>query len=141
MVDQVRVVAGALEAFTGRQVQRLGLNVTANLIEDTPRVTGWARANWVPIIDGLFEGDGTPPKPGAPGTQVNARRAEQQQGVATVATANPARFYREPITVTNNVPYIGRLNDGSSIQAPRGFIQLDILRALQQLEGEEVLGL
>ena len=50
MVDQIRVVVGAFEDFAEKIIKEITLEATANLIEDTPVDTGWARANWIPSI-------------------------------------------------------------------------------------------
>ena len=40
----------SIDRFTERVVTKIGLDVTANLIETTPVDFGWARANWVPSV-------------------------------------------------------------------------------------------
>lgn len=37
------------------------------------------------------------------------------------------------VEITNDVPYICRLNDGHSKQSPRGFIQLSACRAIARI--------
>ena len=122
----VRVVVSDLDAFTTKFIKRLALNINAELIKRTPIDTGWARANWVPNIGVPFEGTA--------GTRADAEAgsvdtATQQAGLAEVATA-----YQTGPTIhqTNNVPYIERLNGGSSKQAPAGFVQAAILTAVRQ---------
>lgn len=125
---EVRFVVNQLEQFTERLMRSLTLEVTANLIEATPVDTGWARANWVPNIRVPIEVTS--------GTRQQAEegvidRGPQQQGIDTVATQ-----YRLPngaIFVSNNVDYILRLNEGSSTQAPSGFVQVEILRAIRRV--------
>lgn len=95
------------------------LEVTANLIEATPVDTGWARANWIPSL-------------GAPvsftvGTPSSVDTGPQQAAMLALMTydsATPAKAY-----VTNNVPYINRLNYGWSAQAPSGFVRIAVERA------------
>lgn len=120
----VRVVVRAVRGFTETIVKKITLDVTANLIEDTPRDTGWARSNWVPTI-------GMPPAEEAlVGSPEQVNTSVQQSGIAKVATGY--RLIQGAIFISNNVPYIGRLNDGSSKQAPSGFVQAAILRAVRQ---------
>jgi len=45
-------------------------------------------------------------------------------------SASAASVRIGPIYVLNDVPYIGRLNDGWSDQAPPGFVQIAIARAV-----------
>jgi len=122
----VRVVVSDLDAFTTKFIKRLALNINAELIKATPVDTGWARANWVPNIGSPFEGTA--------GTRADAEAgsvdtAAQQAGLAKVATS-----YKTGPTIhqTNNVPYIELLNGGSSKQAPSGFVQSSILKAVRQ---------
>lgn len=100
------------------------VEVTANLREPpdeggTPVDSGWARANWQPSV-------------GSPATEVvgsedavASAETAQREGITTVATyAGP-----EPVFVANNVPYIARLNDGWSQQAPSGFVDRAVTKA------------
>lgn len=120
----VRVVVQDLRGFTERLVQRLALNVTALLIEDTPVDTGWARANWVPNI-------GTHHSSTA-GTRSDAEAGRIDRGPQTAGQVAIAGYRLGPaIFISNNVPYIKRLNAGSSRQAPAAFIQSAILRAVK----------
>lgn len=123
---QIRVIVGELNAFAERIVKRIALNTTANLIEDTPVDTSWARANWIPQIgSSADETAGT--RQEAEQGQVNA--GPQQEGTASVAVD----YHLGPeIHITNNVPYIEKLNDGHSVQAPAGFVQEAILKAIDQ---------
>jgi hypothetical protein len=106
-------------------VKKIVLDATANLTEDTPRDLGWARNNWIPEIG---------PGPDAPAgsreeSGISAAQAAQQQGIAAIAVTY--RLGLGIITITNNVPYIVYLNEGSSQQAPAGFVQAAIFRAVQ----------
>lgn len=126
MTDQIQVVVGALSLFTGRLVQRIALNLDANLRESTPVDTGWARANWILNISTPFP---TTAGSRAAAEQGSIDHSPHDAGVLKVAagyTLGP------PIYETNNVPYIGRLNNGSSQKAPAAFIQAAIVRAVEQ---------
>lgn len=128
MSARVRRVVVALESTVERVVTRLTLEVTANLVKTTPVDTGWARANWVPQI-------GTPYRPdvidNAGDGAVNQRGGVQAAGIASIATYSyPGRVF-----ISNNAPYIVRLNEGSSTQAPSGFVQAGIDRAIATVSG------
>lgn len=91
----------------------VGLELLRRLMLATPVDTGRAKGNWNASI-----GDEDPAD--------NPARREQQalsEGAARIA---PLRLSRqgEKLFLTNGVPYIGRLNDGYSKQAPAAFIQL-----------------
>lgn len=123
----LRFVIQVLERFTEKHVKIITLDATANLIEDTPRDTGWARSNWVPSIGAESSQQGNLINPDA-GDIAEARRASEsgQALIATSYTLNKGKVF-----LTNNVPYIGRLNDGHSQQAPAGFVQAAIARAVR----------
>lgn len=124
-MTQVRIVMAALDRFTEGVMADLTLEATANLSspppEGTPIDTGWARNNWVPAIGAPLEAPVATPETTSPGAQRGA--------LAQVAARY--RLAQGPIFISNNVPYIGRLNDGHSQQSPAGFIQAAITRAIR----------
>ncbi len=123
--DVIFELTGDLEEI----VKKISINVTAELVEITPRDTGWAAANWIPnITTPALETAGTAEQ----AKDGNVSFAPQQIGIADVLTSY--RLSRGPIFVTNNVPYIRKLNDGSSMKAPAGFVQQAIIKGLQKTE-------
>lgn len=133
MVSSRAIVVRDLTAFTERSMRELTLEVHANLVRapregGTPVNTGWARVNWIPAIGKpVTEPDGERPPDGVP-TQAGSKALS---GLAEVAARY--RLSQGPIFITNNVPYILKLNDGSSSQAPAGFVQAAILEAVQEI--------
>lgn len=130
MVRESIRVQGDLSVFVEDVVRRLSVNATANLVQETPVDTGWARANWVPELGKAFEGTA--------GTRAQAESGNivpgpQQTGIGKVL-AN-YRLRMGPVFVSNNVPYITRLNDGTSSQAPRAFVQMAIARTIRETLG------
>lgn len=123
----IQFVIAALNRFAEKQIKIITLDAIANLVEDTPIKTGWARANWIPSIGNPSSADVDikDPEPG----QVIARVAQREAGILLVASGY--KLERGPIYITNRVPYIQKLNDGSSTQAPAGFVQAAILRAVR----------
>lgn len=128
MVDEVAKVTAQLEAFTERLIVKLTLDVTANLKEMTPVDTGWARANWVAQIGRPLEEDlsAVTPTPQA----ASGAESRSQSSLAGVASGYSLR--QGAIFVSNNVTYISRLNDGHSAQAPAGFVQRAVAKAVTQ---------
>lgn len=117
MAETERVV-DALTTFTEDLVRRLATNVTAELQRTTPVDTGWARANWIPQLGVPFTGnteeiDPTP-------ADVAGAAAQQAAGLAAVVGY---RLELGAVFISNNVPYILTLNDGSSRQAPSMFVE------------------
>ncbi len=113
--------ARQVETGASDAVKTAALVINQVVILETPVKTGHARANWqVGLV--------------APITK--EIDAEDKEGAATIARNNTlirAREKRVDIILSNNVPYINKLNEGSSSQAPAGFIQLAILAAVGTL--------
>jgi hypothetical protein len=109
-----------VEHEVGRLVVELVTEIVANLREETPVETGHARANWVPSIarpyEDIVDGNDTT-------VQENALMA-----ILRYQIDDGTAF------ISNNVPYINRLNDGHSDQAPVGFIEDCIERGLNTVE-------
>lgn len=131
MADQVVVVMQALESVTEQVIKKVALDIVANLSRaanegGTPVDTGWARANWLANVS-------TPSKnvAGTP-ESVNVAESEQQSGLGKVLLY---RLAAGPVYISNNVPYILRLNEGYSKQAPAGFVQRAIQEAVSGLRG------
>lgn len=124
----VRIVIEALDGAIEGLVKKVVLDIVANLVSSsdtgygTPVDTGWARANWVPRI-------GTPPK-GTSGSPESVSVAAQSLGIAQVAGGY--RLAAGPVFISNNVPYIVFLNEGSSQQAPAGFVQNAVMKAITE---------
>ena len=119
---QIRAIVRGLDRVTERLIIKITTDVTANLIETTPVDLGWARANWEPSI-------GAPVVKDLVGAERNvpSAAAEQSGGVAAVLSY---RLRRGKVFISNNVPYILALNDGHSSQAPPGFVQRGIRKAV-----------
>ena len=113
--------AQQVEVGASDAVKSAALVINQVVVLETPVDTGHARANWqiglvAPITKEIDEED----KPGA----------------ATIARNNTlikARTKRVDIILSNNVPYINELNEGSSSLAPAGFVQLAVLAAVAAL--------
>lgn len=125
---QIRAIVRDIGRVTEHVVRKVTLDVTANLVATTPVDTGWARANWVPAIGAPAETgleDITP-------TPDDAARARGQQQRALAGVATGYKTSQGRVFVSNNVPYIGELNDGKSTQAPAGFVQQAIYKAVTE---------
>lgn len=112
--------------------------VARSVIGGTPADTGRARSNWSAQMDEPARGLIPAYVPGKAGStaQENAKAATQ------AAVAKIAHFdidKHKSIHITNNLPYIGSLNDGHSKQAPAGFVQMATLAGLATVRGMHVL--
>ncbi len=129
--EQIEFIIADLSRFSEREIRALAVNIDANLRANppkgTPIDTGWASANWVPSVGepSFLFGEQRDPTP----AQVAARRAEGEKGLNAVLKW---KLPDGPIFVTNNVPYIEKLNSAKthSKQSPPGFVQAGIEQAL-----------
>lgn len=131
MADQVANIGAALDRFVERRMIALVESIvellTATDGKGTPRDTGWAAANWIPQI-------------GSARTKVVGSKQAAQQGSvsfgpqkAGLEALKTYRLRRGMIHVTNNVPYIVRLNAGSSSKAPPMFVEEAIIQSLNKV--------
>ena len=113
-----------------RVVQGLTLDITADLQETTPFDTGWAAANWIPNIGGQFSQSPV-------GERIRGKIdvATQQTAIAKIATQFRVG---PPIHITNNVPYIQKLNKGSSKKAPAGYVDSIIEKNVKKYGGRKI---
>jgi hypothetical protein len=112
-----------LDALIERAAKALVLEIVRELKRrgtGTPVKTGHARANWIASV-------GAPNTVEAPGTS----EAVAQAGNAVVASykLGQGRLY-----VSNVVPYIRRLNEGSSTQAAPLFVESCVIRAMAKVK-------
>ena len=121
----VRRVINLAEADLGRRIQKLVLDVEANLKETTPVDTGWARENWVPAIGRPYRANSPKPKTN-PELGAQTRRAKQAAGEIAVLAYKPY----DKVFVSNNVPYVPFLDE--SHPDATGFIGKAIDKAVAQ---------
>lgn len=139
MVDQLQLLSEDLSLFIQTTKKRLALATMANLTGEpplgTPRDTSFAATNWIPTIEDPFEG--------VAGVKTGRRTADLNPGIQSAGIAQIrslgrptgrdalGQFLEDKIFITNNVPYIGRLNAGHSGQSPPGFVEMSIAQAKQ----------
>lgn len=116
-----------LDRHTSELVQQLASEVHANLVEATPIDIGWARANWVPSVGA--------PVVTQPITAPESSDVQIQLGRVSAAQAQILTYSIAdgPVFIANNVPYIRRLDDGWSSQAPAGFVKAAIEQAVRSV--------
>lgn len=122
---QSKAIGDDLRKALATVVKATALEIDANLRMapdegGTPVDTGHARANWIPSV-------GQPSELDVEGSTDAAHDA----GVARVASY---RLENGSVFVSNAAPYIERLNNGSSKQAPAMFVETAIDRALVTME-------
>lgn len=123
-----RKVTEGADALT----RRVALAADQAVVMSTPVDTGRARSNWIASLGGPASATIDAYAPGEAGsTEAANTQAALDQGEAVI------RGYRgegQEIHITNNLPYIQRLNDGYSAQAPANFVEQAVLEALQVVQ-------
>ena len=134
----IRELARQLDASVELVTRRIALQLFTGIVEKTPVDTGRARSNW-----GIGIGAPAPPPSGAITAEEEARiiRSGVNQPFSSITAeaiqeANAALLGvdgKQPVHITNNLPYIIRLNEGHSQQAPAGFVEATVSELNQQI--------
>lgn len=107
----IKGMADDLEIKALQAVSKLALSVNRTLVLSTPVDTGRARSNWLVALNKVEKG--TTQEVDKDGTEAQAK------AIGVVTRYNLG----DEINIANNLPYIGRLNNGHSKQSPAGFVQ------------------
>ncbi len=117
---RMREVGRLVEANSSEAVRKAAIAVDQGVVLATPVDTGRARSNWIVSTGAPSTETREAYAPGSGlghGETANAQAA-LAQGLDAVAQHSAG----QAIYVSNNLPYIGELEDGSSQQAPAGMI-------------------
>jgi hypothetical protein len=100
---------------TATVVRKIALDVLVRVVKRTPVDTGRARANWQTTVGQMADGevDSTDPTGGE----------SIGKGATEIESWDPSKA---AVFLTNNVPYIGYLESGSSQQAPAGMVAVTL---------------
>uniref|UniRef100_A0AAU7YTK6 Tail completion protein n=1 Tax=Stenotrophomonas phage vB_SmaS_QH3 TaxID=3229738 RepID=A0AAU7YTK6_9CAUD len=116
--------AKAIEEAASQTAVDTALAIVGDLAYKTPVDTSQALSNWQVTLDSPATGSISPHYPGLQGSTQRASAAETLNlAKAVLKTKKPG----QAIYITNNLPYIKRLNDGYSAQAPAGFVERAVL--------------
>lgn len=128
--------AANLPANVASLKQAVAIRILTNLTEEMPIDTGRAASNNIVTLGGPAGFTRPPFAPGHKGsTKTETVRATIAAGVQVISIAGPG----QTIAISNAVPYVRDLNDGSSRQAPKGFVESSVLMGRQVLIGAKVL--
>lgn len=130
---RIRTRAAKVSKNTDGLVRKVILAVDQAVVLATPVDTGRARANWRPSLGAMDTS--TLPEPSNPGTGLNEALSAGEAVAARYQGGN-----KSPIVhITNSLPYIQYLNDGSSKQAPRNFVNTAILMAISAIKQARIV--
>lgn len=128
---RMRILGRRVEKNVPVLARRVALAVDQAVVLATPVDEGVARSNWQVGVGTPARGTRDAYVPGNAGSTGPANAA----AAIGAAQGRLSTVRREvDIYISNNLPYIGRLNDGYSAQAPANFVQT----AAQ--EGSRVVG-
>jgi hypothetical protein len=134
--ERMKKRASTMESGVSKLVRKVALTVQRDLVLATPVDTGRARSNWQVSVGGPSTGELEAYSPGKGGSSAGPNaQAAIAAGEATIAKRQPG----QDIFIQNNLPYIGRLNEGWSAQAPAGFVEASIKHAEQVVRQTKVI--
>ena len=125
-----------IEKEVNKAVRQVALVADRELVLSTPVDTGRARSNWFVNLNSpnrqIFE----PYVPGEKGSTASSNsQAAIDQAVLTIFK----RQIGQDIYISNNLDYIGKLNEGSSAQAPAQFVEAAVQRAVNVVKGARIV--
>ena len=103
-------VTARIQQRVNQQVRAVTIGVFSSVIKMTPVDTGRAKGNWQCTI-------------GSPANGTNQLADSEGAMIATVPNPAGSKVY-----LTNNLPYIQKLEYGHSTQAPSGMVRVSIDR-------------
>lgn len=127
----MRDLGREVEDNSGELVRRLAVTIDQVVVVETPVDTGRARINWQIGLDGPAQG--TLPEPPTGGG--SAAQLSMDKAAADIAKHKNG----QAIHITNNLDYIGRLNDGYSAQAPANFVEMAVVTAIKAIGAYAIL--
>lgn len=120
LADRMAELEGRIKKAASDVAVQVAIKTAADLTKGTPVDTSKALSNWIVTQGGPNVGKIEAHFEGAFGST----RSESVE--MTIADAKIALMEKKPgvpIYITNNQDYIVKLNEGSSSQAPAGFVQ------------------
>lgn len=126
--ERIRKIAQGAEVKVASEVIKTAGVCLSTVVPATPVDTGRARGNWQVSISEPIT------------SEIERLDKTGQTVIADGRRRMEARRQGQTIFITNNVSYIGDLNNGSSAQAPANFVQLAVQAALRYVRSARILG-
>lgn len=112
-----------------RDVQAdITIAIYRNIVRNNPVLTGLSRFNWFATIGTKSSETTTAVSPVSFGTAAAGEELDRLRPMLTALRLLPLG---QKVWLTNNLPYIDLLENGSSKMAPHGIAELAILQALE----------
>jgi hypothetical protein len=113
----MRAISGNVQRKMIELQRTVAIRVVENVATATPVLTGQAAGNWKTEVNGFASNWDMGPN--SPTTSI-----------ANAVSALGGLRNNQVINITNNVPYIIELNNGSSAKAPAAYVETAVLNAL-----------
>lgn len=124
LANRLEKKANAIDEAASKTAVNTTLAIVGDLAYRTPVDTSQALSGWQVTLEEPATGRIGPHYPGVQGSSYRASAAQ------TINNAKAVLKNKKPgqaVYITNNEPYIRRLNDGYSGQAPAGFVERSVL--------------
>lgn len=128
-------IGANVERNAPKLVRKVALAVDAAVVIATPVDTGRARSNWIVETGKPATVTIEPYVPGAFGSTGPANVAAQLEHAKKILAHVKNG---ESVYISNNLHYIGKLNDGWSAQAPAGYVESAVRAAATAIAGSQV---
>lgn len=122
-------LADALDVEISIVVRKVAIDLFGRVVELTPVDTGRARASWT-------LNEGSPDFTTQPEGEYPEFQSDAIFAALAKASSGSDRAFASVIFIANGLPYIQRLNDGHSEQAPAGFVEMAVAEAEAQVDTE-----
>ena len=115
---QMKAFEADIEELGTQTLRKIALDVDQDLVNNTPVDTGRAKGNWLVGVNSV--------KTAIVEKEDKSGSGAILEGASEIKKAE----FGDVIHIINNLPYINKLNDGSSTQAPAGFVESAVERAV-----------
>lgn len=124
LADRMNKLAASLDQKASDTAVKAATAILKDLTTVTPVDTSQALSNWQVGLGGPVTNKIPPYFPGLGGSTADkSAAAALRAGIAALQNKKPG----VSIFISNNLPYIRRLNEGYSRQAPAGFVERAVL--------------
>ncbi len=137
LANSLEKKAAQIETAANETAIKTALTIVGDLAFHTPVDTSKALSNWTLTLDAPATAYIQPHFPGKGGT---TQRSSGNETISLAKAVLDAKKPGQPIYITNNAPYIRRLNDGYSKQQPAGFVERSVLIGRKMIEQFKLKG-
>ncbi len=113
-----------LDEEASKAAVKVALTIIGDLVYVTPVDTSQALSNWQASLNSPVDSKIPPHFPGQQGSTQKASASAALEAARSVLSGKKPG---DKIYISNVLPYIRRLNDGYSAQAPAGFVERAVL--------------